>query len=104
MVVAVACTTRGGYVTASHRATARLREGGLSSCSVGGELVVLDLDGSQYLTIRGSGIYLFELLGVERDRDELIAALLARFEVDEGTARADVDRFLADLAKAGLLA
>jgi hypothetical protein len=91
-------------VTAGHRGTARLREGGLSSCSVGGELVVLDLDSSQYLTVRGSGVYLFELLGVERDRDELVAALLARFEVDEGTARDDVDRFLADLADAGLLA
>jgi hypothetical protein len=66
--------------------------------------VVLDLDSSQYLTVRGSGVYLFELLGVERDRDELVAALLARFEVDEGTARDDVDRFLADLADAGLLA
>lgn len=91
-------------MTAAHRATARLRESGLSSCSVGGELVVLDLDGSQYLTIRGSGVYLFELLGVERDRDELVAALLARFEVDADTARADVDRFLTDLAGAGLLA
>jgi hypothetical protein len=88
----------------AHRATARLREGGLSSCSVGDELVVLDLHGSQYLTIRGSGIYLFKLLGVERDRDELVAALLTRFEVDEGTARADVDKFLADLTEAGLLA
>ncbi|MGH3870092.1 MAG: PqqD family protein [Pseudonocardiaceae bacterium] len=91
-------------MTAAHRATVRLREGGLSSCSVGGELVILDLDGSQYLTIRGSGIYLFELLGVERDRDELVAALTARFEVNEGTARTDVGRFLADLAEAGLLA
>jgi hypothetical protein len=91
-------------MTAAHRGTARLREGGLSSCSVGGELVVLDLDSSEYLTIRGSGVYLFELLGVERGRDELVAALLARFEVDEGTARDDVDRFLADLAEAGLLA
>lgn len=71
-------------MTASHRATARLRGGGLSSCSVGDELVVLDLDGSQYLTIRGSGIFLFELLGVERDRDELVAALLARFRSRRG--------------------
>jgi hypothetical protein len=91
-------------MAAAHRGTARLREVGLSSCSVGGELVVLDLDSSEYLTIRGSGVYLFELLGVERGRDELVAALLVRFEVDEGTACDDVDRFLADLAEAGLLA
>jgi coenzyme PQQ synthesis protein D (PqqD) len=91
-------------VTAAHRATARLRESGLSSCLVGGELVVLDLNNSRYLTIRGSGIYLFELLGVERNHDELVAALLERFEVDANTARADVNRFLAELAEAGLLA
>jgi hypothetical protein len=86
-----------------HRATARLRESGLSSCLVDDELVVLDLEGSQYITIRGSGIYLFELLAVERDREELVDALLARFEVDEDTARADVDSFLSYLAEAGLL-
>jgi hypothetical protein len=75
----------------------------LSSRKVGGEVVVLDLESSQYLTISGSGVLLFELLREEHDRDELVAALLSAFEVDEDTARRDVDAFIADLSDAGLL-
>lgn len=81
----------------------RLRDNGLSSRKVGGEVVVLDLDSSRYLTISGSGVLLFELLREEHDRDELVAAVLATFEVDEDTARLDVDAFIADLSDAGLL-
>jgi hypothetical protein len=81
----------------------RLRDSGLSSRKVGGEVVVLDLESSRYLTISGSGVLLFELLREERDRDELVTALLATFEVDEATARRDVDAFIADLADADLL-
>lgn len=81
----------------------RLRDTGLSSRNMGGGVVVLDLDKSRYLTISGSGVFLFGLLQAEHDRDELIAALLAAFEVDEDTARRDVDAFIADLSAAGLL-
>ncbi|MDT5050530.1 MAG: hypothetical protein QOH34_1881 [Mycobacterium sp.] len=66
-------------------------------------MVVLDLENSRYLTISGSGVLLFELLREEHDRDELVAALLTTFEVDEDTARRDVDAFIADLSDAGLL-
>ncbi len=65
--------------------------------------MILDLDSSRYLTISGSGVLLFELLREEHDRDELVAALLAAFEVDEDTARLDVDAFISDLSDAGLL-
>lgn len=82
----------------------RLRDSGLSTRKVGGEVVILDFDSSQYLTISGSGVLLFELLREEQDSDELVAALLATFEVDEDTARRDVDGFIADLSDAGLLA
>ncbi|PZS25551.1 MAG: hypothetical protein DLM61_19855, partial [Pseudonocardiales bacterium] len=65
-------------MTAINPASVRLRSNGLSSRKVGGELVVLDFNSSQYFTIRGSGIFLFELLQEKRNREELIAALLAR--------------------------
>jgi hypothetical protein len=81
----------------------RLRETGLSSRKVGGEMVILDLDRSRYLTVSGSGVFLLELLQQERDREELIQALVDSFEVDEHTARCDVDAFIADLSEAGLL-
>lgn len=66
--------------------------------------MILDLEGSRYLTVRGSGVYLFELLQDERHPDELVRAVLAKFEVDEQTARRDVNRFLFELSHAGLLA
>ncbi len=91
-------------MTAVGSISVRLRPDGLSSREVGGELVVLDLKGSQYLTIRGSGVYLFELLHDERHPDELVTAVLATFDVDEETARRDVNRFLSELSHAGLLA
>jgi len=81
----------------------RLRNSGLSSREVGGEVVVLDLENSRYLTVSGSGVLLFELLHEEHDRDELVAALVATFEVDEDTARRDVDSFISDLSDTGLL-
>ena len=81
----------------------RLRDSGLSSRKVGNEVVILDFDSSRYLTISGSGVLLFELLREEHDRDELVSALLATFEVDPDTARRDVDAFIADLSDAGLL-
>lgn len=81
----------------------RLRDRGLSSRKVGGEMVILDLESSRYLTISGSGVLLFELLCAERNREELVAALLATFEVDEDKARLDVDSFITDLSDAGLL-
>ena len=46
---------------------------------------------------------LFELLREERNPDELVAAMLDTYEVDEDTARRDVGVFLTDLSKAGLL-
>jgi hypothetical protein len=82
----------------------RLRDSGLSSRKVGGEVVILDFDSSRYLTVGGSGVLLFELLREEHDHDELVAALLARFDVDADTARRDVAAFIADLSDAGLLA
>jgi hypothetical protein len=71
----------------------RLRDNGLSSRKVGGEVAVFDLGSSRDL----------ELLCAEHDRDELGAALQAAFEIDEDMARLDVDAFIADLSDAGLL-
>lgn len=81
----------------------RLRENGMSSRQVGGDVVILDMENSRYLTVGGSGAFLFDLLHVERDRDELVRALCDEFDVDEATAGRDVDAFLTELSSAGLL-
>lgn len=91
-------------MTATRSSRIRVRASGLSTRKVGGELVILDLDRSRYLTISGSGVFLFDLLQKEHDREELISALLSRFEVGEDAARRDVEAFLIELSDADLLA
>lgn len=81
----------------------QLRRTGLSSREIGGELIVLDLDSSRYLSVRGSGVLLVELLRTAHRPADLVAALTQRFAVDEDIARRDVARFLAELDAAGLL-
>ena len=61
--------------------------------------VILDLDSLQVLTLNETGMFLVEELGAgARSRDELIARLVAEFEVDEETAADDVDAFVEQLA------
>jgi hypothetical protein len=82
----------------------RLRGDGLLSRAIGGEVMVLDLESSRYVTVNGSGALLYELLRTEdRGRDELVRALLDEFDVDEAQAAQDVDAFIAQLEDAGLL-
>jgi Coenzyme PQQ synthesis protein D (PqqD) len=82
----------------------KLREMGLTSRRVGDEIVVLDLEKSKYLAVEGSGVLLFEALQRGCERDDLVAALVAAFEVDELTASRDVDAFLGQLRTANMLA
>ena len=55
------------------------------------------------IRLNESGSFLWERLTEETNRGLLIAALLEEYDVDENTARADVDRFLNTLRKAGVL-
>lgn len=82
----------------------KIREEGLSWQELDGEVVVLDLTGSIYLRINGSGTILWRRLAEGADRDALVASLTDAFEVDETQAGSDVDAFVADLRAKGLLA
>lgn len=81
----------------------RLRIDGVTNRKVGNETIILDHQGGQYLTVSGSGTLLFDLLRDERDQDQLVAALVTAFDVDEETARRDVKEFIEGLSAAGLL-
>ena len=82
----------------------RLRDTGLAARRIGGQTVILDHNKSRYLTISGAGTLLFELLHADRDRGDLIEAVLETYDIDAETAARDVDAFIAELANAGLLA
>ncbi len=81
----------------------QLRSKDLTWHVVGDELVVLDLEGSVYLSINGSGRLLWERLAESSTVDDLIGCLVENFDVDGSTAEQDVASFLADLQSRGLL-
>ena len=75
---------------------------------VAGQIVALptgdDLDLNVMITLNGTGKFLWELIEKCSDVDSLVAALLAEYDVDEATARAGVERFVAKLNENGFLA
>ena len=81
----------------------RLRQAGLTWHVAGDDVVVLDLEGSVYLRLNGSGRVLWERLVQPCTESELTAALVDEYGIDEPRAAADVGRFLADLRQRGLL-
>ena len=82
----------------------QLRREGLTWHVAGDDIVVLDLEGSVYLKLNGSGRLLWERLAEPTTESELTAALREAYGVDAERAAADVADFLADLRRRGLLA
>ncbi len=62
--------------------------------------VILDVDSLQVFTLNETGMFLVEVLrdGVTT-REGLVERMIEDFEVDEGTAGADVDAFVGELAE-----
>ncbi|WP_241681255.1 PqqD family protein [Pseudactinotalea terrae] len=81
----------------------KLRQSEVSWREIDGEMVVLDLKTSKYLTTNATGTAMLKLLVEERTPDDLARALATTFEVDSATAQRDVAAFLDDLSARGLL-
>lgn len=81
----------------------RLRDKALTWQAVGDDVIVLDLDGSMYLRINGSGSVLWEALADGASEAELTDMLLEEFDVTTEQASADVGAFVADLRSRGLI-
>lgn len=65
-----------------------------------GSGVVLDVEGLAVYSLNETGMFLVEALcaGVA-DVESLVRRLVEEFEVDEATARDDVEEFIADLSR-----
>ena len=81
----------------------RLRQDAATWRDVDGEVVVLDLAGSRYLGVNGSGRVLWLALADGATESELTEALVREFGVPEDRARADVHAFVGDLRQRGLV-
>ena len=81
----------------------KLREGAVEWREIEGEVVALDRKASEYVAVNRSGAALWPRLVVGASRDELVAALVARYGIDEARAGADVDAFVASLRGRELL-
>ncbi len=55
------------------------------------------------ITLNRTSAAMWELLSVDTDYDTVLKGLLARFDAEEATVRADLDRGLETLRKAGIL-
>lgn len=82
----------------------KLRTEDVTWQEIDGELVILDLARSTYLTTNQTGAFLAKLLVEETTEDALADALVAEFGIERSEAVADVDAFLGELRKLELLA
>lgn len=78
----------------------KIKEGFLLR-QVAGQTVVLptggDLDLNMMITLNATGAFLWEQLQNECSEDDLVAALLNAYDVDEQTARESVEAFVKKL-------
>lgn len=81
----------------------RLKEEAVEWREVEGEIVALDLQRSEYLSINATGAVMWHALTEGATKEALVAKLCERFEVDEEQASSDVAAFVADLEGRNLL-
>lgn len=75
----------------------------LRLAAVEGEGVVLHLGTRRYFSVNDSGLTLFEALAAPRSFDDLVAALVERYDVTAAGARESVREFLDRCLAAELL-
>lgn len=67
------------------------------------EIVILDLGHGEYFSLGAVGATVWETLQRGATVDDAVSTVVARYEVDEATARGDVGALVDDLVAAGLI-
>lgn len=81
----------------------RIRTDDVTWQEIDGELVILDLQNSAYLTTNAVGALLAKYLTEERSADELATLLVDTYDIDAETARRDSQAFVQQLVDKKLL-
>ena len=67
------------------------------------DAVLLQLDRQRYHGLDRVGARIWDLLAEPVGVDELVAELAARYDADDATLRADLERFLGEMEREGLV-
>lgn len=70
---------------------------------VGDEIVILDVDSGRYFGLNEVGAFIWDRIEPGVDRAELIAAVVAAYDVDTQQAEGDINDLLSDLTDRGLI-
>jgi hypothetical protein len=70
---------------------------------VEGETVLLDMDKGHYYVLDDVGTRIWQLLEDHGDVERVVEGMLAEFDVDESTLRADIETLMEKLTESGLL-
>jgi hypothetical protein len=81
----------------------KLREGCTAWREVEDETVVLHLDSSTYLGVNAAGTLLWRAMTRGATRSDLVEQLVSTFGIEGDRAAADVDAFIDDCRRRGLL-
>lgn len=79
------------------------RADGLLTAAVGDELLMMSAAEGKYFNLNDVGTRIWELLAQPVSADGIVAALIAEYDTDADTARAEVVEFLSALRERGLL-
>ncbi len=81
----------------------RIRTENVTWQEIDGELVILDLQRSTYLTTNVVGAQLTKHLTEDRSLDDLVGLLVSTYGIDADTATRDAEAFVQQLASKDLL-
>jgi len=70
---------------------------------LGDEAILLDIDKGYYYGLDAVGTRFWQLMSAGHDLDAAVAELLAVYDVDETTLRADLDALMTELQETGLV-
>ena len=68
------------------------------------EILIVDLDGGELLSLDGTARAVWELIDGERSVTDIVAALGEAYDAEQAVLARDVDALLAELEKAALVA
>jgi hypothetical protein len=69
----------------------------------GGEVLMLDLASQHYFGLTGTGSEMWRLIAEHGLSDRVIDSLLARYDVEPASLRADFEKLVDELAAKGML-